>query len=233
MQRFDSSSYDSSLASAAAAQQLNVVDSTAYRSRAESQLESQNTPTRVFAPGAEITDGMLESLALSPEQLRLERNLIFRDANPNAFFKDPNLEAAINQITGTRGDPIDPANEATKIDLFGSNLENALRLAKYEATARIESWRADNPNLMSDMSIPARLTDEQIASVSPTRIQDAINDVYARNGFPFSGSTNQKLYRQMRDYHPNPRFSEADITGDERIYFDRLIARRTELKAWR
>lgn len=187
-------------------------------------------PARVFQPGVEVSQDELDRLQLSPDQLRLERNLLFRDINPRAHFNDPQLEANIDRITGSKGDSVDPANQATKMEIGGLTLTNAQRLMQYEATARINEWRNEHKEQMLEANIPARRSDEQIAQVSNSGIQEAINDFYAEKGFPFSGSRLQNLYRQLKDYEPNPKFDDRSFSVEDRVYLNKLVARRSELK---
>lgn len=183
-------------------------------------------PARVIPPGSVLSNEILDNLDLSADQMRLERNLLYRDANPHAYFNDQQLEQTIDRITGTIGDSSNPANRAANIELNGQALANSQKLAHYEAAARIDEWRQQNPDKIIDVDIPAQLSENCIAQASAAKIQDAINDFYASKGFPFTGKSAQEFYRQVQSYEPNPAFDENQMSEDDRAYLDLLVQRR-------
>jgi len=190
-------------------------------------------PKSYFRRGEEITDEMLEagiaSGTLTADQLRLERNLIWRQEHPNAVFNNPALESAINAIMG---EPAEPRRDATTLHVTGQSLENATKLQAYESCLRTRHWRQNNSDRMLNAEIPSHLTAEQISQAPLTRIQDAINDLYAENGAPFASRSLREWYQQLPSYQPTPRFEpKIDFDPDETAYLDALVERRNHLKS--
>ncbi len=189
---------------------------------------------RVFPPGMEITHDLIEKtgMANDPAQLNLERNLIYRDMNPNAYFTTPGLNDKIDRLTGTRGDCCDPANLASNMELTGTALKVATVLRNHEAAAKIAQWRDNNPDKMVDQGFPPRLSPEQVVQeTSPAKIQDAINAIYAEKGQPMLGAANIAKFAPLKAYKPEPTFDEtkAFAADADKYYLLALVGKRKEL----
>jgi hypothetical protein len=190
---------------------------------------------RVFPAGTEITDAMIRNsgIADNPQALNLAKNLLYRDKDPKAFFTTPGLEATIDSLTGTQGDATDPGNLARSIELSGPDLKNLTVLQNHEGAAKIAQWRADNQDKMTDTPFPPRLTPEAVAAETDnTKIQTAINDLFAEKGQPFILDANIQRYAPMKAYHPDPNFDAETALSSEpdRSYLKLLTDRRQSLQ---
>src|SRR5579883_2049125 len=107
---------------------------------AEVAKTTDNTARRLLPAGTKLTPDMIEQagIAKNPDQLFLERNALYRDQNPKAFFQsrtpvgNESTNDKIDQMTGTKGDGTDPANAVGNITLDGQALKNALLIKQYE-----------------------------------------------------------------------------------------------------
>ena len=68
--------------------------------------------------------------------------------------------------------------------------------------------------IFSDSST-RKLTQSEVAKLSDTDIQYAINEIYARNGYIFKDEQLKTYYSSMPWYTPNPSFSTSDLNDIE------------------
>ncbi len=59
------------------------------------------------------------------------------------------------------------------------------------------------------------LSPSEVAGLSSSQIQQAINEIYARNGYCFQNKSIRAYYESMSWYYPNPSFSQSDFNSTE------------------
>ena len=79
-----------------------------------------------------------------------------------------------------------------------------------------------------------KLKDEEIYGLSLTEIQDAINEIYARNGYTFNDPKYLNYYKSFDWYHPtisSDQFNERSEFNDVEFYnVEKMRVRRDALK---
>ena len=79
-----------------------------------------------------------------------------------------------------------------------------------------------------------KITDEEINRLSLSEIQDAINEIYARNGYIFNGQEYRSYYERFDWYHgtiSSERFNEINEFNDIEYYnVEKMRVRRDMLK---
>ena len=95
-----------------------------------------------------------------------------------------------------------------------------------------DSGKASGGQIFPDSSTRS-LSDEEINSLSADQLQQAINEIWARNGYIFKSDYWNDYYSQFDWYHgtiPSDQFDAAsNLNGTERDNCDRLAARRAQI----
>lgn len=96
-----------------------------------------------------------------------------------------------------------------------------------------ESAKPSEKQVMADYSgfifydsSQRKLDVSEVSALPKEQIQQAINEIYARNGYVFKTKEYQKYYEAMPWYSPNPNFSESDLNEIERYNINLLTKYR-------
>ena len=114
--------------------------------------------------------------------------------------------------------------------------EEAKKQAEQEEKVKVEensdSGKASGGQIFPDSSTRS-LSDEEINSLSADQLQQAINEIWARNGYIFKSDYWNEYYSQFDWYHgtiPADQFDAASNLNEiERDNCDRLAARRAQI----
>ena len=114
--------------------------------------------------------------------------------------------------------------------------EEAKKQAEQEEKVKVEessdSGKASGGQIFPDSSTRS-LSDAEINSLSADQLQQAINEIWARNGYIFKSDYWNEYYSQFDWYHgtiPADQFDAASNLNEiERDNCDRLAARRSQI----
>jgi hypothetical protein len=121
-------------------------------------------------------------------------------------------------------------------NVIGRGIGRTKKQAEQEEKVKVEessdSGKASGGQIFPDSSTRS-LSDAEINSLSADQLQQAINEIWARNGYIFKSDYWNEYYSQFDWYHgtiPADQFDAASNLNEiERDNCDRLAARRSQI----
>ncbi len=92
--------------------------------------------------------------------------------------------------------------------------ENTTSQDKAESTSPSSHNSSDSGYIFPDSSV-RKLTEAEVSALSPDEAQNAINEIYARNGYVFKTESVQQYYQSKSWYHPDSSFTMSDLNQTE------------------
>jgi hypothetical protein len=134
------------------------------------------------------------------------------------------------------GGSVSNITATTLREKLGLSEEEAKKQAEQEEKVKVDessdSGKASGGQIFPDSSTRS-LSDSEINSLSADQLQQAINEIWARNGYIFKSDYWNDYYSQFDWYHgtiPSDQFDAAsNLNGTERDNCDRLAARRAQI----
>lgn len=169
-----------------------------------------------------VSDKEIESITLNyfttsikvGESLQLETNIEPVDAVVNLiWYSSDESVAVVNSeglVTGVNGG-------VTSITCVAPNGMEATCTVTVTDTNQNSSFSisGDSQDIFPDSS-SRYLSESEVAGITPSQAQMAINEIYARHGYIFKSDEISQYFKSKPWYSPNPNFSENDFTAIEK-----------------
>jgi hypothetical protein len=162
--------------------------------------------------------GMDDIKDKTPEAVGYGRNEIY--AKHGRAFVNPNYANYFSQQPWYHADPNYRDSDLTPIEQ-----RNALFLHMTELTYDLNGQRnayAQDSNvpaglpgsLISDSS-SRQIDPDEVSNLSDQQLRFAVNEIYARHGYPFQTAPARNYYSQLSWYQPNPNYSDRCLSWTE------------------